>query len=255
MGVGFSYITGGDLKWRIFLGLQIIPPLIMLVGAIWMPESPRWLVSKDRHDEALVILHKLHGDSIQAPGPKASRGVEDDTVGSGVPFYQREFNQIKTQIQFEQRNPQLGIVAIMSRPTYRRRLYIIMFFFMFQMLTAIIPLQNYQVLLYQALGFDGRMPLILVGIWGTTALIVGIVGMLLFDRLGRRKSFFISITIILIGSILLVIFWARFETSGNTNRAMGILAMLSMFVFLCGYGWIMNAFGYTYAPEILVSPA
>lgn len=253
MGVGFSYINGGELKWRIFLALQLLPPLILLVGAIWMPDSPRWLIAKGRHEEALTILQKLHGPGVEGPGRARERSVESSVALDNTPFYQREFEQIREQIRLEQETVQLGLVAIMKRPSYRRRLYLIMFFFLFQMLTAIIPLQNYQVLLYRALGFDGRMVLIMVGIWGTAALIVGIIGMYFFDKLGRRKSFFISISGILAGSIMLAIFWARFELSGNSNRALGSLAVFSMFVFLCGYGWIMNAFGYTYTPEILVS--
>ncbi len=67
---------------------------------------------------------------------------------------------------------------------------------------------------------------------------------------------------------MLVIFWARFEAGGNTSKTLGSLAIFSMFVFLCGFGWIMNAFAYeseiptirpqaklrssyTYPPEIL----
>jgi MFS family permease len=94
-------------------------------------------------------------------------------------------------------------------------------------------------------------PLILVGVWGTAGTIVSICGASLFDKIGRRKSFFISISGVLLGSIMLVTFWARFEAGGNTSKTLGSLAIFSMFVFLVGFGWIMNAFAYTYPPEIL----
>ena len=42
MGLGFSYISGSELKWRLFIGLQLLCAAIMLIGSIWMPESPRW---------------------------------------------------------------------------------------------------------------------------------------------------------------------------------------------------------------------
>ena len=242
MGLGFSYIGSGQLKWRLFIGLQLVCAAIMLTGSIWMPESPRWLVTKGRHEEALTVLERLHGSHVTSES-------DDDEV----PFYRREFNQIEAQIRLEQENPQLGIVAILKRPSYRRRLFIILFFFMFQQLTAIIPLQNYQVILYQSLGISGKIPLVLVGVWGTLGVIFACGGAYFFDTLGRRKSFFISMTGVIIGSIMLVAFWARYEKTGNTDKTLGDLALWSMFVYLVGYAWILNSFGYAYTPEILVS--
>jgi len=106
---------------------------------------------------------------------------------------------------------------------------------------------------YTSLGVTGKLPLIMVGIWGTLAVIFSCGGAYFFDTLGRRKSFFISMTGVLIGSIMLVIFWSQFERSGNTDKTLGSLALWAMFVYLVGYAWILNSFGYAYAPEILVS--
>ena len=197
---------------------------------------------KGRHTEALAVLERLHGTD--------SNESEDDET---VPFYKREFNQIEAQIRLEQQNPQLGIVAILKRPSYRKRLFIILFFFAFQQLTAIIPLQNYQVILYTSLGISGKIPLVLVGVWGTLGVIFSCGVAWFFDRLGRRKSFFISMSGVCVGSIMLVALWARYEKSGDTNKMLGDLALWSMFVYLVGYAWILNSFGYAYRPEILVS--
>lgn len=253
MGLGFSYLKGGEVKWRIFLGIQLICAIIMLTGSLWVPESPRWLIAQGFDDQALDVLEKLHGDD--AKGNISAHAPEEMADEQRVPFFRREFNQIRAQIRLEQETPQLGLISIVKRPTYRKRLYLIVFFFTFQQLTAIIPLQNYQVLLYKSLGIRGKLTLVLVGVWGTTALIVGLGGMYFFDRLGRRKNFFIAMGILLSSSIMLVVFWSRYEASGNTNKTLGSLALWSMFMYLVGYGWILNAFGYTYTPEILVSIA
>ena len=42
MGLGFSYIGHGQLKWRLFIGLQLFCAAIMIIGSFWMPESPRY---------------------------------------------------------------------------------------------------------------------------------------------------------------------------------------------------------------------
>jgi MFS family permease len=48
-----------EWSWRLPFVLQIIPGLVLGVGIIFLPFSPRWLCSKNRDDEALVALSKL----------------------------------------------------------------------------------------------------------------------------------------------------------------------------------------------------
>jgi hypothetical protein len=50
---------GGQAAWRIPLCIQIIFALILGVGIIFFPYSPRWLMSKGRDEEALGVISKL----------------------------------------------------------------------------------------------------------------------------------------------------------------------------------------------------
>jgi len=58
--VGY-YILDIANSWRWMLGSAVIPSVMLLAGRWGTPESPRWLVSKNRIEEALVIMKKVYG--------------------------------------------------------------------------------------------------------------------------------------------------------------------------------------------------
>lgn len=87
VGVGFYHYKGGDIEnvWRGPMGLSLFFPTLFLCGAYWLPESPRYLVSKNRMDEAWAVIHRLHSDA------------KDPTDE----FARREFVQIKAQMELD----------------------------------------------------------------------------------------------------------------------------------------------------------
>lgn len=57
-----------DWAWRIPSLLQVCVPFAAIFGFIFSPESPRWLISVDRHEEARDILVKHHaGGDVDSP--------------------------------------------------------------------------------------------------------------------------------------------------------------------------------------------
>src|SRR3546814_19068331 len=52
--------AGGDLVWRLKLGIAAAPAALFLVMLLRIPHSPRWLVEKGRHDEAHHAIAALN---------------------------------------------------------------------------------------------------------------------------------------------------------------------------------------------------
>ncbi|KAG9252386.1 general substrate transporter [Emericellopsis atlantica] len=50
-----TFRIASSASWRIPSGMQGLPSIIQLLGLYFVPESPRWLISKDRNEEALAI--------------------------------------------------------------------------------------------------------------------------------------------------------------------------------------------------------
>lgn len=57
---------GTGLNWRLMLGSACIPAIIVLFQVPFVPESPRWLMGKDRHHEAFESLKQLRYEPIAA---------------------------------------------------------------------------------------------------------------------------------------------------------------------------------------------
>ncbi|WP_423182664.1 MFS transporter [Arthrobacter sp. NyZ413] len=56
--IGYALTTTTSVDWRIILGSSTLPALILFFARLGLPESPRWLWNKGRHDEARAIAHK-----------------------------------------------------------------------------------------------------------------------------------------------------------------------------------------------------
>ena len=64
-GILVAYGVGAALApvqgWRWMLGLAAVPSVVMLIGLVFLPESPRWLLLQRRGDEARDVLADVQG--------------------------------------------------------------------------------------------------------------------------------------------------------------------------------------------------
>lgn len=54
-------------SWRIPSLLQAAPSIAAIIVLLFLPESPRWLAYNDRNDEAVAVIAKVHGTSVDEP--------------------------------------------------------------------------------------------------------------------------------------------------------------------------------------------
>ncbi|KAL1840049.1 hypothetical protein VTK73DRAFT_3859 [Phialemonium thermophilum] len=57
---GFSYLEPSSAAWRVPVAFQLVFALFVIATVMAMPESPRWLVLRDRDDEAAAVLSAVH---------------------------------------------------------------------------------------------------------------------------------------------------------------------------------------------------
>ncbi|KAJ5584987.1 general substrate transporter [Penicillium hispanicum] len=62
VNVGFSFLQTNEISWRFPLALPILFTLMIMAFTLLFPESPRWLISKGRLEEAHAAMRKLSSD-------------------------------------------------------------------------------------------------------------------------------------------------------------------------------------------------
>jgi len=98
-------------SWRVPSLLQAVPAVIQILGIFFIPESPRWLVSKGREQEAKKILAKHHAN-----------GNEHD------PLVELEYHEITRAIREDAVYKANGNWKDLVRTPANRRRFIIVFF-------------------------------------------------------------------------------------------------------------------------------
>ena len=58
-----DYALSASQGWRYMFGLAALPSICLVIGMWWLPDSPRWLISKSRVDEARKVLQRARSTS------------------------------------------------------------------------------------------------------------------------------------------------------------------------------------------------
>jgi sugar porter (SP) family MFS transporter len=58
---GVSYLFSFSGNWRAMFACAAVPTLALMIGLLFIPESPRWLAEKDRFDEAYRVMARIEG--------------------------------------------------------------------------------------------------------------------------------------------------------------------------------------------------
>lgn len=102
------YDEGDAFQWRFPLGFQLLFLFVVAPVLLFVPESPRWLLLRDREEEALLVLSRLMGHD---------KSVEDYEVLA-------EWRSIKTAIKIERedRVPIMDVLQHRDKTQNFRRL-------------------------------------------------------------------------------------------------------------------------------------
>jgi sugar porter (SP) family MFS transporter len=152
----------GQQGWRWMFGLTAAPSLLFLLGMFLVPESPRWLAKKGKHDQARGILTKIGG----APYADAALADIESTVRS----------EASERVSFSE----------LLAPRMRKVLVLGITLAVFQQWCGINVIFNYAEEIFRAAGYDISSVLKNIAWTGSVNLLFTFVALGVVDRGGRR---------------------------------------------------------------------
>lgn len=195
-GKSTDIFWGGYEAWRWMYWMQSIPAAVFLIALLFIPESPRYLVSKGRDADAKSVLTRLFG-----------AGSADAKVA-----------EIKASFNQDHR-PRLGDV-LASGTLFRPIVWAGLLLAIFQQLVGINVIFYYGATLWQAAGFTEDQSLLINIVSGVVSIAICFLTAAFVDRIGRKP-------LLLVGSMgmAVTLFAMAYAFSNGTLDAAGKLQL------------------------------
>jgi SP family galactose:H+ symporter-like MFS transporter len=197
-----DYALAGSRGWRWMFGLAAIPAAALGIGMLFVPESPRWLVSRALPEQAQAVLRRIRGTADVAD----------------------ELTEIQSSLK-----RQGGRWSELLSPLVRPALIVGIGLAIFQQVTGINTVIYYAPTIFQAAGFASAPVAILatVGV-GVVNVLMTVAAMLLLDRVGRRPLLLSG----LVGMVLSLGALGLAFALPNLQRQLGWIAVGSLMAYV-----------------------
>ncbi len=230
VAAGITYGTQNmlsDWSWRIPSLLQMAPSVLQVSFVFFLPESPRFLVSKDKHEEALQVLIKYHGE-----------GNADSE------FVKAEMAEIKTTIATELVHAKMSWLDMVRSAGMRRRVLIGSLLGVFTQLSGNVVISYYLSESLRLIGYTDPSFQQTYNLGNNCwSLICGVAASLVIMRFRRRTMYLTGI----VGILAVYVAWTICSAVYKDTHSM-VAAKMSLFwiyMYSPAYNTCFNALTYS----------
>jgi sugar porter (SP) family MFS transporter len=215
-----AYYFSFSGNWRGMFAAQLVPVALFLLGLLFVPESPRWLVQRKRDAEAFALLKRIAGESSARAEIDAIR----DSVGRPTD---------------KRAGRPAGRFTDLFAPGVRTALFVAVALAVFQQYAGVTVLQFYAPLIYQQAGFaqesDAIGVTMIVNVWN---LLCTITALWLVDRLGRRPLLLQGLIGMAVGHVVMGLFF-HFHITGVAVPLVMMLSVAAYVTSIAPLAWLI----------------
>ena len=187
----------GDNSWRLMLGMQLFPAVLFLVSLFFIPESPRWLIRKNKVEKAKQIIYKLTGNRL-------------------LPTISNE------QINFNQQ------VKELAKPPHRRLMVAGIILAILQQFTGINVIMYYAPVIFEKAGVNQADALFQTIAIGLINVVFTVLAIFIIDKFGRKP-------LLKFGSIAMSVFLILLAATFFSNHFQGYWVLIFVLGFIASF--------------------
>ncbi|VUC21020.1 unnamed protein product [Clonostachys rosea] len=236
LAAGISYgcaqLEPSDWSWRIPSLFQGFAPIIIIFMVPFLPESPRWLINKDRLEDGLKVLARINGATVDDPG------------------VQLQYREIVDTLNYEKQEQRAAFREIVRNAPNRKRLGLALSIAPLTMLTGSnVITYYYGDMLGQAGITASKTKMEINLVLSAWQFVVAVTGSLLAEKLGRRILCLMSLGAC---TAMFYVVGALTSVYGDGHVTSGVYGTVaSIFLYLGFYSFGLTPLTQMYPPEVL----
>ncbi|KAI3538409.1 sugar transporter [Colletotrichum filicis] len=249
---GTQHIGGtGDgqspAAWRLPLALQCVPSIILGAGTFFLPYSPRWLLMKDREEDALATLVHIR----RVPPTDARLKLELTEIKVAARFdietTAELFPGVTSRLKLTlERYKSLFVVRHLNR-----RLVIACLLQLIQQFTGINAIIYYSPTIFRNIGLsDNSVDLLATGVVGVINFFSTIPAIMFMDRWGRKKVLLIGGVGMGVSQLIVGTLYAVYKDSWARNKSAGWAAAFFIWAYIANFAFSIGCVNWIVPSEI-----
>jgi len=203
--------------WRGMLGMESLPALLFFIIIFFIPESPRWLIVRNREEGALTILNRIYTDKEEAG---------------------RQMAEVKQQLDSDKQSNW----RLLFKPGYFKALIIGVCIAILGQFMGVNAVLYYGPTIFTNSGLSTGDSLFYQVLVGLVNMLTTVLALAIIDKVGRKKLVYYGVSGMVISLLFIGFYFLKGAAMGIPSVVLLILFLFYIFccaVSICAVIWVL----------------